>query len=265
LRTLTREYLTVDRCRLEYCRIGQATGEAPTIVFLHEGLGSITQWKDFPAALCERVGCRGLVYNRRGYGGSDPLDRLSPEFMHHEALDVLPGMLDALEIERPVLFGHSDGGSIALIYAGSGRPAPAAMILEAAHVFVEDVTVRRIAELSAAYRSSDLRARLERHHGSNVDRLFDEWTRTWLSPEFRGWNIEQYLHRIDCPALVMQGRDDEYGTLRQVNAIAAAVTGAETLVIDGCGHAPHIERRDEVLEAAAMFVQRLQVVTHDPH
>src|SRR5262249_24447265 len=173
-RTLTRESVTVDCCRLEYCRIGVAADDAPTIVFLHEGLGSITQWKDFPAALCERVGCRGVVYNRPGYGGSDPFDRLLPDFIHHEALDVLPRVLDALEIERPVLFGHSDGGSIALIYAGSGRPAPAGLILEAAHVFVEEVTVRRIAELSASYRSTDLRARFERHHGPNVDRLFDE-------------------------------------------------------------------------------------------
>jgi pimeloyl-ACP methyl ester carboxylesterase len=256
LRTLTREYLTVDGRRLEYCWIGPAAAEAPTIVFLHEGLGSITQWKDFPTALCERVGCRGVVYNRRGYGASDPLDRLPPEFMHHEALDVLPRVLDALQIERPVLFGHSDGGSIALIYGGSGGPALSGLILEAAHVFVEDVTVRRIAELSASYRSTDLRARLERHHGPNLDQLFDEWTRTWLSPEFRGWNIEQYLRGIECPALVMQGRDDEYGTLKQVNAIAAAVPNAETLVIDSCGHAPHIEQRDKVLEASAAFLVR---------
>jgi pimeloyl-ACP methyl ester carboxylesterase len=254
LRTPTRESLTVDGCRLEYCRIGPAAGDTPTIVFLHEGLGSITQWKDFPAALCERVGCQGIVYNRRGYGGSDPLERLPPGFMHHEATDVLPRVLGALGIERPVLFGHSDGGSIALIYAGSGQPAPAGLILEAAHVFVEDVTVRRIAELSASYRSTDLRARLQRHHGANVDRLFEEWTRTWLSPEFRDWDIEQYLHRIDCPALVMQGRDDEYGTLRQVDAITTAMPETERLIIDRCGHAPHIERRDEVLEASAGFL-----------
>ena len=256
MRTFTREYLTVDGSRLEYCRIGPAAGDAPTIVFLHEGLGSITQWKDFPAALCARSGCRGLVYNRQGYGGSDTFDRLSQQFMHHEALDVLPRVLDALEITRPVLFGHSDGGSIALIYAGSGQPSPAALILEAAHVFVEDVTVRRIAELKASYRSADLRARFERHHGVNVDRLFDCWTQTWLSPEFRDWNIEEYLAGIDCAVLVLQGRDDEYGTLRQVTAIAAGVTHAETVVIDRCGHAPHIERPDEVLDATGEFLAR---------
>jgi len=256
VRTLTREYLTVDGSRLEYCRIGPAAGDAPTIVFLHEGLGSITQWKDFPAALCERSGCHGLVYNRQGYGGSDTLDRLSQRFMHHEALDVLPRVLDALEIKRPVLFGHSDGGSIALIYAGSGQHSLGGLILEAAHVFVEDVTVARIAELTASYRSTDLRARLERHHGVNVDRLFDCWTQTWLSPEFRDWNIEEYLAGIECPVLVLQGRDDEYGTLRQVEAIAAGVTHSDTVVIDGCGHAPHLERRNEVLDASVGFLVR---------
>jgi pimeloyl-ACP methyl ester carboxylesterase len=256
-------HVTIGDCRLEYRWLGSPAGEAPTIVFLHEGLGSITQWRDFPAALCERTGCSGLVYNRRGYGGSDAMDRLTPRFMHREALDVLPRVLDALGIERPVLFGHSDGGSIALIYAGSGLPPPSGLILEAAHVFVEDVTVARIAELPALYRAGELRRRLERHHGRNVDRLFDEWTRTWLSAEFRGWNIEECLHRIQCPALVIQGRDDEYGTLRQVEAITTAVRGAtDTLVIEACGHAPHIDRREDVLVAAATFVQRLRMVTH---
>jgi len=256
LSTLTREFVTVDGCRLEYGWVGAAGEDAPTIVFLHEGLGSITQWKDFPAALCERTGCRGLLYNRRGYGGSDPLELLPRDFMHHEALHVLPRLLDALRVERPVLFGHSDGGSIALIYAGSGQSSAAGLMLEAAHVFVEDVTVSRIAELKASYRSTDLRARLERHHGANVDRLFDQWTEAWLSPEFRSWNIEEYLGGVDCPVLVIQGREDEYGTLRQVNAMAEALPDAETVVIDRCGHAPHIERPDEVLDATGEFLAR---------
>jgi pimeloyl-ACP methyl ester carboxylesterase len=255
--------ITIGGCRLEYRWVGSPAGDAPTIVFLHEGLGSITQWRDFPAALCERTDSRGLLYNRRGYGGSDPLEGLSPRFMHDEGLEVLPQVLETFGIDRPLLFGHSDGGSIALIYAGSGLTPPAGLILEAAHVFVEDVTVARIAELAASYRSTDLRARLERHHGRNVDRLFHEWTRTWLSAEFRGWNIEEQLHSIHCPALVIQGSDDEYGTLRQVDTIARAVPGAvETLVIAACGHAPHIDRRDDVLDAAATFVQRLRMAAH---
>jgi pimeloyl-ACP methyl ester carboxylesterase len=256
LRSLTREYLTVDGCRLEYCRIGPAAGDAPTIVFLHEGLGSITQWKDFPVALCERTGCGGLVYNRRGYGRSAPFDTLSPRFMQDEAVDVLPQVLDAFTIRRPVLFGHSDGGSIALIYACAAA-APAALILEAPHVFVEDVTVSRIAELRNAYRTGGLRARLARHHDGNVDRLFNGWTDVWLSPEFRGWNITTNVFTLPCDALVIQGRDDEYGTLRQVEAIAAAAPErVETAVIDNCGHAPHLEQREAVMDAAIAFLRR---------
>ena len=248
--------VTIDGVRLEYRWVGVSTPDAPTIVFLHEGLGSITQWKDFPAALCERTGGRGLVYNRQGYGRSDPFDTLSPRFMHHEAIDVLPRVLDALEIGQPVLFGHSDGGSIALIYAGSAQAAPAALVLEAPHVFVEDITVTRISEVRDAYGSSGLRAGLERHHGVNVDRLFDGWTTTWLSEEFRAWNIETYLSRVSCPALVVQGAADEYGTTRQVNAIAAGVSGpVKTLVLDACGHAPHVEQRDTVMNASVAFLR----------
>jgi pimeloyl-ACP methyl ester carboxylesterase len=248
-------FVTIDGVRLEYRWVGTSSPDAPTIVFLHEGLGSITQWKDFPAALCDRAGCRGLIYNRQGYGRSDSFDTLSPRFMHHEAVGVLPRVLDAFEIRQPALFGHSDGGSIALIYAGSAPPLPAALILEAPHVFVEDVTVARIADVRGEYRSSGLRTRLERHHGANVDRLFDGWTATWLSEEFRGWNIEAYLPRVACPTLVIQGADDEYGTARQVEAIAGAVSGpVETLLLDPCGHAPHLEQRDNVMDAAVAFL-----------
>src|SRR6185369_5892972 len=171
VRPLQLSSLTIDGVRLEYRWVGAPPG-APTIVFLHEGLGSITQWRDFPAALCDRTGCRGLVYNRQGYGRSDPFDTLSLRFMHHEALDVLPRVLDAFAIGQPVLFGHSDGGSIALIYAGSANAPPAMLVLEAPHVFVEDITVSSIARLRDSYRTGNLRARLERHHGGNVDRLF---------------------------------------------------------------------------------------------
>jgi pimeloyl-ACP methyl ester carboxylesterase len=252
--------VAIDGVRLEYRWVGAAAPHAPTIVFLHEGLGSITQWKDFPAALCARAGCRGLVYNRQGYGRSDAFDTLSARFMHHEALDVLPRVLDAFEISRPVLFGHSDGGSIALIYAGSAQAAVTALVLEAPHVFVEDVTVTRIAEVRDGYRSSGLRAGLERHHGANVDRLFDGWTTVWLSDEFRRWNIEADLPAVSCPSLVIQGADDEYGTARQVEAIAAGVSGpVKTLVLDACGHAPHLEQRDRVMEACAAFLQEIGI------
>lgn len=177
--------------------------------------------------------------------------------MHHEALEVLPRLLEIFDIHRPVLFGHSDGGAIALIYAGSGLAPPTALVLEAPHVFVEDL-VASIAEVRTSYRSSDLRDRLGRHHGSNVDLLFDSWTDVWLSDEFRDWNIEEYLPRITCPTLVIQGRDDEYGTVKQVDAIRTGVSGTiEALLLDACGHSPHIDRREAVEAASIEFLERL--------
>jgi pimeloyl-ACP methyl ester carboxylesterase len=253
-------FVTIDGVRLQYEWHGPPAGEAPTIVFLHEGLGAITRWRDFPAALCARLGLSGLVYNRQGYGGSDPLDGpLTPRFMHREALEVLPRLLDMFAIARPILFGHSDGGSIALIYAGSGLASPAGLILEAPHVFVEDRTVESIAKVRDSYRSSDLRERLERHHGKNVDALFEYWTRSWLSDWFRHWNIEEYLPGVTCPTLLIQGTDDEYGTVGQVNAIAAAVSGRiETVVVDDCGHSPHIDQREAVETTVASWVSSVR-------
>jgi pimeloyl-ACP methyl ester carboxylesterase len=252
----TSGFVTIDGSRLEYVWHGPPAGEAPTIVFLHEGLGSVTRWRGFPASLCERLEWGGLVYSRQGYGGSDPLGvPLSPDFMHREALEVLPRLLDSFAIRRPVLFGHSDGASMAVIYAGSTGAAPAALIAEAPHVFVEDLTVASIARIREAYDSSDLRTRLERHHRSNVDRLFESWTRVWLSHEFRRWSIEDSLPAIACPTLVIQGRDDEYGTLRQVEAIVAGAAGrVETLLLDRCGHSPHIDHPAAVQSAAAAFL-----------
>lgn len=230
-------------------------------MFLHEGLGSITRWRDFPAALCGRIGWGGLIYNRQGYGGSDPLRPPLPlQFMHREALDVLPRVLEAFGVAKPVLFGHSDGASIALIYAGSFPESPAALILEAPHVFVEPVTVASIAAIRDSYRSTNLRARLERHHGTNVDVLFESWVELWLSEEFRHWNIDEYLHAITAPTLVIQGKDDEYGTARQVEAVAGGVSGrVETQLLDGCRHSPHIDQREAVEAAAVRFLQRLEI------
>jgi pimeloyl-ACP methyl ester carboxylesterase len=257
--TLTGGFVTIDDARLEYRWLGRRPSDAPTIVFLHEGLGSIAQWRNFPTALCERTGYGGLVYNRQGYGASDPSGPLSSRFMHREALDVLPQLLDAFEIAQPILFGHSDGGSIALIYAGAAATPPAAVIAEAAHVFVEGVTVARIAELRAAYHSTDLRARLERHHRANVDRLFDAWTTTWLSAEFREWTIEDCLPRITCPTLVIQGAEDEYGTLEQVDAIARGVAGpVVTFVAGECGHAPHVDQREQVLDRTVSWLRQVR-------
>lgn len=256
--TAASRFVTVGGRRLEYEWHGPSPREAPTIVFLHEGLGAISRWRAFPAALCARLRWGGLVYNRQGYGGSDPFDEpLSPQFMHREALDVLPEVLAAFAVSRPVLFGHSDGGSIALIYAGSGK-AVRALVLEAPHVFVEPLTVASIAMVRDSFASSaELRTGLGRHHGENTDRLFESWTRIWLSDEFRHWTIENILPGVACPTLVIQGRDDEYGTLRQVEAIAGAISGeVETLLLDNCGHSPHLDCRAAVETAAATFLER---------
>ena len=247
--------------RLEYAWHGRGHRDRPPLVMLHEGLGSVSLWRDFPQRLAHATERRLLVYSRYGYGRSDPLTGpRGVDFMHVEALQTLPQLLDALAIERPVLFGHSDGGSIALIYAGSGHPSHlAALIVEAPHVFVEDLTVASIAALRDSYASTKLRERLARHHGEHVDRLFTAWTDTWLSDDFRQWNIEGYLSHITCPALVIQGRDDEYGTMKQVEAIARDMkAGVETMMLDNCGHAPHVDCRDTVLEASVAFLHRMR-------
>ena len=253
------DFVVVDGARLECAWHGPSPADAPTLVFLHEGLGSISQWRNFPAEVCSRLGCGGLVYSRYGHGKSDALTApRSIEFMHHEAMTVLPRLVDMFGVKRPILVGHSDGASIALIYTGSRAGDPYALILEAPHVFVEDVTVTRIAELRDQYRTTDLRTRLARHHGTNVDALFQYWTDVWLRPEFRAWNIESYLPAVSCPTLVIQGKQDEYGTDRQVNTLVAALGGrCEGIMLERCGHAPHIDQRSRVADLMVRFVRDL--------
>jgi pimeloyl-ACP methyl ester carboxylesterase len=254
------DFVFVDGARLEYSWHGLSPGQAPTLVFLHEGLGSISQWRSFPAELCSRLGCGGLVYSRCGHGKSDTLTGpRTTTFMHHEAMAVLPRVIDIFEIRRPIIVGHSDGASIALIYAGSGAGDPYALMLEAPHVFVEDVTVTRIAELRDLYRTTDLRTRLARHHGANVDTLFRYWTDVWLRPEFRAWNIERYLPDVTCPTLVIQGKQDDYGTDRQVTAVRAALGGrCESVMLEGCGHSPHLDQHTTVADLMVRFVRGLE-------
>jgi pimeloyl-ACP methyl ester carboxylesterase len=215
-------------------------------------------WRDFPGRLASATGCGALVYSRMGYGGSDPVRGIRPvRFMHDEALDVLPAVLERFKLEEVILFGHSDGASIALIHAGARSGSVRALILEAPHVFVEPVCIESITRIAADYETTRLRERLERHHGRNTDPMFRAWTDVWLRPEFRKWNIEAYLPAIECPVLVMQGEDDRYGTLKQVDAVVAQVRGpAESLVLQHCGHSPHSERPDEVLEAAEGFLKK---------
>ena len=243
--------------RLEYAWHGPPPDAAPTLVFLHEGLGSVSTWRDFPKRLAEATGCGALVYSRAGYGGSDPVPLPRPiRFMHDEAR-VLPEVLDAAAVREAVLVGHSDGASIALIHAGSGpSPRVRGLALEAPHVFVEDVTVRSIEKAAVHYETATLRRALERHHGTNVDVAFQGWNRAWLDPAFRSWNVEEFLPAIRVPVLVVQGEQDEYGTLRQLDAIEAGCAGpVRRLVLADCGHAPHRDQPDETLTAMATFVR----------
>ncbi|MEK0082231.1 alpha/beta fold hydrolase [Benzoatithermus flavus] len=241
----------------ERLRPEEATGGLP-IVFLHEGLGSISLWRDFPQALCRRAGREGIVYDRWGHGGSEPLDRpRSFRYLHDEARIFLPAVLDALGVERAVAFGHSDGGTIALLFAAHCQKRAAAIVTEAAHVFVEDVTLEGIRAAVRAYETTDFRRRLARHHGEKTDAVFRAWHETWLSPAFRDWNIEAELPLITCPALILQGEDDEYGTPAQVDAIVRGVRGpVESTLLPGCTHVPHQQARDVVLELAAGFIAR---------
>lgn len=245
--------------QLEYRRIDASRADAATLVFLHEGLGSVSAWRDFPDALASATECAALVYSRWGHGASETLAASrGARFMHDEALVVLPELLDALGIGDPILIGHSDGASIALIHAGACVRPVRALILEAPHVFVEDISIESISRMRELYETGDLRDRLRRHHGDNADGAFRGWNNVWLDPAFRDWNIEEYLSGITCPTLLIQGEDDEYGTLRQVEAIVAAVRGpTETLVLPRCGHAPHRDQREKVLKAMSAFVSGL--------
>jgi pimeloyl-ACP methyl ester carboxylesterase len=250
-------FVTIDGRRIETRSIpGDAV--ARPLVFLHEGLGSVALWRDFPDKVARRLAAPALVYSRFGYGQSDGLvARNTARFMHGEALDVLPKLLDALGIVEPLLIGHSDGASIALIHAAAaGRPV-GALVLMAPHVFVEPICTSSIAMIRARYRTTDLRERLARYH-AHVDDAFLGWADTWLLPEFAAWSIEDLLPRITAPMLLIQGRDDEYGTLAQLDRIERGARGPTArLVLDRCGHSPHRDREAAVLEAIVAFARQL--------
>jgi pimeloyl-ACP methyl ester carboxylesterase len=246
----------VDGNRLETRSYRPPSG-APTIVMLHEGLGSVSMWRDFPEQVANATSCDVLAYSRYGHGKSDRLrEPRSADFMHREATVVLPALLERLGIRRPILLGHSDGGSICLIYASAFPEAPRALILEAPHVLVEDLTVGSIAKIGAAYKTTDLGQKLARHH-DHADDTFWGWNRIWLEPAFRRWNIEDQLTSIRCPLLVIQGTEDEYGTLAQVDAIARRVPQAQSLVLSNCRHSPHHDQPTAVLDAVSQFVRSL--------
>lgn len=251
-------YLNAGGHRLEYVWHGPAAADAPTIIFLHEGLGCVQMWRDFPARVAHATGFGALVYSRAGYGQSDPVSLpRAVSFMHEEALVVLPEIIRQLGIREAILFGHSDGGSISLIYAGS-NPATTirGLILEAPHVFVEDISIKSISEALVNYETGALRSGLERYHGKNVACAFLGWNQVWLNPEFRSWNIEEYLPQIKVPVLLIQGLEDQYGTLRQVEAIADGCAGyVSRIILPNCGHSPHKDQPERTLEAVKSFVR----------
>ena len=247
-------FIDVAGGRIEYERVD--AGRSPAIVLLHEGLGSVAMWRDFPAEVARATGHDVLAYSRHGYGRSSPLRGERPvRFMHDEALVVLPRLLDALGVERPVLLGHSDGGSIALIHAGGSGRAVAGLVLLAPHVMVEEISVTSIAAARVAFETTDLRARLSRYH-DDVDGAFRGWNDVWLRPDFRAWNVEEYLPAIACPILAVQGDQDEYGTMDQIERIARAARDVEVLALPA-GHSPHRDCPQQVLAAVSRFVSRL--------
>lgn len=232
----------------------------PVIVFLHEGLGSVAMWKDFPGRLAERTGWGALIYSRYGYGNSERLSApFGPYFMHHEALETLPDLLSKLQIERPILFGHSDGASIALMYAGSPQPEmlrPRGAIVLAPHVFVEEEALGSIRSIERNFSSGGLRAKLARYH-QDPDATFRGWSEIWLRPSFRAWNIEEFLPEIACPILAIQGHDDEYGTMQQIERIVLRSPRVEVVEIPDCRHSPHFDQPEAVMEASARFIAQL--------
>ena len=245
---------------LAYEWVGHDANGKPVLVFLHEGLGSIRQWRDFPAKLAAATGCRGLVYDRYGYGQSEVLaeKRRTVRFMHDEALNALPEMLAALNIDKPILVGHSDGASIALIHAGAGHDVRGVVAM-APHVFIEPICISSIRKATETFEGTDLAQRLGRYH-RDARKTFYGWADVWLDPQFGGWDIrDEYLQGVRCPVLGIQGFDDEYGTMAQLDEIERRVSGrCELLKLENCGHAPFRDQPQIVLSEAARFIRGLK-------
>lgn len=251
------KHLVVNGLRLEYRDFPAALTGLPTLLLLHEGLGCVAMWRDFPARLAAATACRVIVWSRPGYGGSQPYpERRDVRYMHREAEASLPALLGALNVERPLLIGHSDGGSIALIFAGAFPEVPLGIAVLAPHEFVEAITLAGIREARALWEATDWPRKLARYH-LDAPRVFADWNETWLSPSFRDWNIEEYLPKIRCPVLAIQGEDDEYATMRQIDVIAERVPGAQLRKLSDCGHTPQRDQEAAVLEALVAFVKRV--------
>jgi pimeloyl-ACP methyl ester carboxylesterase len=251
-------FANVGHGRIEYERIDNADPASPTFVMLHEGLGSVSMWKDFPMQLARATRSNVVVYSRHGYGQSAALHApRSVRYMHDEALIVLPQFLDTLGIRNPILFGHSDGASIALIHAGGSDRKVGGIVVLAPHVFVEDLSVASIAAAKVAYATTSFRERLKRYH-DDVDSVFWSWNDIWLDVAFRAWNIEEYLPRISCGILAIQGHSDEYGSMEQVERIARVARDVAVLKLANCRHSPHRDQPDAVLASVSEWTEHLR-------
>jgi pimeloyl-ACP methyl ester carboxylesterase len=250
------KHIVVQGLKLEYRDYLATLENRPTLLLLHEGLGSVTMWRHFPEKLATATGCRVIVWSRAGYGGSEPYpEPRTPRYMHREGEEMLPALIEALGIERPILIGHSDGGSIALICAGAHPGLPLGVAVMAPHEFVEEETLAGIRAARKVWDETDWPQKLARYH-RDAARVFSDWNDCWLSPPFRDWNIEEYLPKITCPILAIQGEDDEYATMRQIDAIAEQVPGTQLLKLSQCGHSPQRDQEAVVLSALADFVRR---------
>jgi pimeloyl-ACP methyl ester carboxylesterase len=260
LKNKVRSFIDIDGISLECLNLQFDGAEAkPTLVFLHEGLGCIELWRDFPENLCAALDLNGFIYSRQGYGASDPIPLPRPlDFMHQEAMNVTSPVLSAARINSAILIGHSDGGSISLIHAGAIKdPRVKAITTIAAHVFNEELTVKSIQESKKAYETENLRERLKKYHGSNVDCAFWGWNDTWLNPDFWNWNLEEFLPSIGVPTLIMQGADDQYGTNEQITAIEKGLICLnQTVIIPGAKHSPHLEQQDITINKIQTFINQ---------
>ena len=254
--------------RIEHRWVAPERHDRPLVVFLHEGLGSLAMWKDFPRVLCDAAKVRGLVYSRPAYGRSTPRaagEHWDVDYLHRQAHEVLPAFFAAIAHDTvrdpPWLLGHSDGGSIALLHAAHFPSRVAGLLLVAPHVFVEPISVTSIEAVRCAYLETDLRERLARYH-DDVDSAFWGWNRIWLAPPFRAWNIEEALERIECPVLAIQGRDDEHGTLAQLQTIQRRLPGTRVVEIDDCRHSPHKDQPARLIDEVARFIEKNGTPAH---
>ncbi len=248
-----------QQLHVQFMQNPEAAAGQPVLVFLHEALGSVAMWKDVPRQIAEKSGCNALVYDRLGHGGSGPLSEelAGIDYLFRESWENLPAVLDACRIGQAVLIGHSDGGTIALMAAAKFPQRIKAVIAEAAHVLVEEETLRGIRAVVESSQVAELKARLGRYHQQDIEPIFNRWPRVWLSEAFANWNIESLLTDVLCPLLVIQGEEDEFATRGQVEAIARGVSGrAETLLIENCRHIPHFQTAEIFCDATLDFLRR---------